>query len=85
MQNVRYVENYDLTDSLYVSHTDCLTGATLETEVFPDYAMEVCSSDTPTRAHGSGYFNIEYMPNITDCQDQNNLTVNQDVVIENLG
>jgi len=80
-----YVENYDLTDSLYVSHTDCLTGATLETEVFPDYAMEVCSSDTPTRAHGSGYFNIEYMPNITFCQDQNNLTVNQDVVIENLG
>ncbi len=80
-----YVENYDLNDSLYVSHTDCLTGATLETEVFPDYALEVCSSDTPTRAHGSGYFNIEYMPNITDCQDQNNLTVTQDIVLETLG
>ncbi len=81
-----YVENYDLNDSLYVNHTDCLTGATVTTEVFPDYALEVCSSmgSNPTRAYGSGYYNIEYMPDITDCQDNNNLTITQDIVLETL-
>ena len=80
-----YIENYDMDIDLTIGYTNCLTQATEEAIIWADYAQEVCSTTTPYRISGPGNYQIEYRPDITDCQDNVNLTVTQDVVVENLG
>lgn len=82
-----YIENYDTVvgNDLTIEYTNCLTQATEEAIIWADYAQEVCSTTTPYRTSGPSNYQIEYRPDITDCQDNVNLTVTQDIVLETLG